>query len=56
MTTELTPSQNFEQKIKEKLTKDIGDLMPDELLVSLIERSIEDCFFKDRHSEEKNRL
>lgn len=46
--SELTPMQNFENKIKDKLTKDIGDLIPDEALRALIEKATEECFFKDQ--------
>ena len=48
MTTALTPMQSFEEKVKERLTKDIGDLIPDEALVAMIERATEDCFFKEQ--------
>lgn len=44
----LTPMQSFEQKIKDKLTKDIGDLIPDEALVNLIEKATESVFFEDQ--------
>ena len=30
--------QSFEEKIKTKLTKDIGDLIPDDALIALIEK------------------
>ena len=44
--TDLTTMQTFEENIKERLTKDIGSLIPDEALTALIEKSIENCFFK----------
>ena len=47
----LTPMQSFEEKVKERLTKDIGDLIPDEALVAMIERATEDCFFKDKKKQ-----
>lgn len=46
MTTELTPMQNFEAKVKERLIKDIGELMPDEALTALVKKAAEECFFK----------
>lgn len=46
MTNELTPMQNFETKVKERLIKDIGELIPDEALVELVKKATEDCFFK----------
>lgn len=48
MTTQLTPMQDFEQKVKERLAKDIGNLIPDEALKNLVERSVEETFFKTR--------
>ncbi len=49
--TNLTATQSFEEKIKERLTKDIGDLIPDEALVAMIEKATEDCFFEDQRKE-----
>ena len=48
----LTAIQSFEEKIKERLTKDIGDLIPDEALVALIEKATNDCFFEDQVIQE----
>ena len=47
-TTDLEPMRDFESKIKERLSKDIADLIPDEALTSLIEKSIDRVFFKRR--------
>ncbi len=46
--TELTPIKKFEERVKDRLKDDIADLMPDEVLTSLIERSIQEMFFEDR--------
>lgn len=48
MNNNLTPMQSFEQTIKDRLTDDIGRLIPDEALTPLIEKAIEGCFFHDR--------
>ena len=46
-TKELTPQQTFEEKIKDRIRADIGDLIPDEMLREMVKRSLEDFFFKD---------
>lgn len=56
MTNELTPMQSFEEKIKDKLTKDIGDLIPDDALKVLVEKATQDVFFKDQRIEPKERF
>ena len=43
---EVVPSQVFEEKIKDRLRRDIGDLIPDEVLAQLIQRSINSIFFE----------
>lgn len=42
---QLTPQQQFEQKIIERLRADIGNLLPDNVLSSLVEKAIENMFF-----------
>lgn len=39
--------QSFEDKIKERLKKDIGDLIPDEALKTMVDKAIQDIFFKE---------
>lgn len=46
--TDMTTQQQFEQSIMDKLRTDIGNLMPPELLQKLINRAIEESFFKER--------
>lgn len=54
--TELTPQQNFEDKMKARMRENFGDLVPDELLAKLLERLIEETFFTKRKiSESPNR-
>lgn len=52
MTTEvakpLTPLQDFEAKLRDKIRTDIGALIPDEALSALVQRAIEEDLFKDR--------
>ncbi len=54
MTTELTAQQSFEENIKDRLRKDIGGLIPNEVLSQLIEKSMQEMFFtrekKPEHS------
>lgn len=50
----LTSQQQFEENIKDRLRKDIGSLLPDDVLAKLIEKSIQEIFFtrvveKDRY-------
>lgn len=46
--TSVTPLQNFEDNIKQRLIKDIGALIPDEALQALVEKAIGEVFFKDK--------
>src|SRR5580698_1104647 len=45
---QLTPQQQFENSIKDRLRKDIGDLLPNEVLAELVKKAIEDMFFVKR--------
>lgn len=47
-TTELTPQQKFEDKLRERLRADIGDLIPDEVLKELVDKTIQKGFFEQR--------
>ncbi len=40
MTNELTPQQTFEENIKNRIKADIGNLLPDEVLASLVQKAI----------------
>lgn len=48
MSNELTPQQSFQEKMKERITKDLGDLIPDEMLQELVNKALEEAFFKPR--------
>jgi hypothetical protein len=58
LSTELTQQQNFEKKITDRLRKDIGDLIPDDMLGALVKQTIDKMFFtrtviKSGHYEKK---
>ena len=48
MSNELTPQQTFQQKLEERIRKDIGELMPDEALSKIVASAIEKAFFEER--------
>lgn len=43
----LTPHEQFQENLKDRLRKDIGDLMPDEALADIIGKTIEELLIKD---------
>lgn len=45
---ELTPQQSFEEKIRDRMRDDIGDLVPDEVLADLMQKAIQEMFFTRR--------
>lgn len=51
MGTEVSTEVTFEDKLKEKLRKDIGDLMPDSALEKLVEEGIRNVFFCKRKKQ-----
>lgn len=46
--TPADPIKAFQDKVTEKLKADIGALMPDEVLAGLVQRAVEEQFFKPR--------
>src|SRR5579859_7631864 len=48
-----TPQQRFEESIRDRLRADIGTLMPDEVLASLVERAVKDMFFTRRERQDR---
>jgi hypothetical protein len=48
LTTQQNPMEDFKQRVLEKLKTDIGSLMPDEVLSSLVQQAVKDQFFKKR--------
>jgi len=46
--TNVDPMQTFQEKVVEKLRGDIGEMLPDEALVKLVERAVDEQFFKER--------
>ena len=48
MSKELTAQQQFMEKISERLRKDIGDLLPDDVLSELVQKNIDEIFMQDK--------
>ena len=44
----LTPQQNFEERVKDKLRDAIPDLITDDEIQAMVTKSLEDLFFKKR--------
>lgn len=47
MTTEIDTPKTFQERMKERIKKDIGELITDEELSELIKRGIDEVFFKE---------
>lgn len=47
--SELTPQQQFQERIADRLRDDIGDLLPDEVLSEMVQRALQEMFFAKRH-------
>ena len=54
MTNDLTPMQSFEEKVKGKLKETIADMLPDEALQALVQKAVEETFFKRRSTQDRN--
>lgn len=48
MNTQVQPAQNFQERMFARIKENMGDLMTDEELKKLLERAVEDAFFKPR--------
>jgi hypothetical protein len=46
--TDIVESKTFEQRMKERIRDSIGDLISDEDLTKMVDRSLEEVFFKPR--------
>lgn len=46
--SEVSTTQNFQDRLKNRIQESIGDLMTDEDLKLLVEKGINDTFFKER--------
>lgn len=46
--TDIVTNQTFEQRMKERIRDSIGDLISDEDLTKMVDRSLEEVFFKPR--------
>ena len=49
MGAELAVTQNFQERMKDRIRDSIGDLLSDEDLKNIIERGIEEVFFKETY-------
>lgn len=48
MANEITSAQSFEERMKDRIRKDIGSLMTDEELRAIVSRAVEEVFFKPK--------
>lgn len=48
MTTDITKTQSFEDRMKDRIKDSIGDLISDEDLSKLVTRGIEEAFFTEK--------
>jgi len=60
MKNEITTKQTFEEKLSERIKKDIGDLIPDEDLQEVVKKAMDKAFFHekinyDNYNREKSR-
>ncbi len=46
--TEVATQRSFEENMMDRIRKDIGELMPDDALQKIVERGMNDAFFKER--------
>lgn len=44
-TNALTAEQSFQEKMKERIRAQIGDLMPEEMLKAMVEKAVQEAFF-----------
>jgi hypothetical protein len=52
----LTPMQTFEEKVKNRLKETIADMLPDDALAALVQRAVDEQFFKERvYGDQYNR-
>jgi len=48
MTTDIMQQKSFEEKMKERIKDSIGELITDEELSKLVERAVDEVFFKEQ--------
>lgn len=48
MPEEIISQQTFQEKLEDRIRKDIGDLIPDEALAGMVKKAIERAFFEER--------
>lgn len=47
MTDQIAKTESFEDRLKNRIKSDIGDLMTDEELKTIVKRAVEEIFFKE---------
>lgn len=53
MNTSLTPQQTFEKTIEDRLRKDMGELIPDEVLKEIVEKAMNKFFFEGEKTDSR---
>lgn len=48
ITTNKSPIEEFQDRVKDKLKADIGSMLPDDVLAQLTQRAVDEQFFKER--------
>jgi hypothetical protein len=48
MSNELTPLQAFQERVSEKIRKDIGEMLPEDVVKALFDKAVDETFFKPR--------
>lgn len=51
-TSQVATIQSFQEQIAERIRASIGELMPAEVLAEMVNRAMEDAFFKPRYAKE----
>lgn len=52
--TDIVQSKTFEERMKERIRDSIGDLISDEDLGKMVDRSLEEVFFKERANPKRS--
>ncbi|MDF0750338.1 hypothetical protein NLU14_08850 [Marinobacter sp. 71-i] len=50
ITTNKSPMEEFQDRVKDKLKADIGSMLPDDVLAQLTQRAVDEQFFKERRA------
>jgi len=50
----IIPAQSFQEKLEERIKKDIGDLIPNDALAEMVTRALDKAFFEERVIKGRN--